>query len=179
MSTTDATVAEGCVPARYRESMPPGCSHLAALAALALTGASVAGCGAGDTATVASVPTAAPAPAATPQQVVRSFLTAAIARDLPTVRRLTTPAHFAMLRRAPDGELTNWLAVDDLRVGSPRRNPELVSSRRYPDVWYVPVTFTLRQREVITFNGGPTTWGYVVARRGPSQPWRITEEGVG
>lgn len=156
-----------------------------AIAALSMAAAPVmlTGCGATQSAgTVASVtvPQTTPATVArTPGQVVRVFLAAAIARDLPTVRSLTTARELAMLSAAPDGELTNWLAVEDLRVQTARRDPSLEPNRRYSDVRYVPVHVTLRQRERITFAGGPTTWGDIVVRNGPSEAWRIDAEGVG
>lgn len=116
---------------------------------------------------------------ARPREVVSAYLAALDAGDTSAALQLTTPRFQAALRAEVDSPLQNWVSVEGVRVGSPFKDKAVGSARRWREVLYVPVKFTLHQREEVSMRDGETNWGYVVVRNAPSDAWLIDDQGVG
>jgi hypothetical protein len=137
----------------------------------------VTGCGSGDPKSRVGIPPVG----ASPQEVVTAYVAAINAHDEEAGRRLSTP-HFAQQQEGTeDNQFRNVVQISALQVETPISDGgyESPDGRRYQDAVYVPVTFTLKQREVVSMPDGHTSWGYVLVRTGTDQPWRINDHGVG
>jgi Domain of unknown function (DUF4829) len=137
----------------------------------------ITGCGSEGSKSQVSIPPVG----ASPQEVVTAYIAAINAHDEEAGRKLSTP-HFAQQQdHVQDNQFTNVVEISKLQVGTPTRNGghESADGRRYQDAVYVPVTFTLKQREVVSMLDGHTSWGYVLVRTGADQPWRINDHGHG
>ncbi|SEG89829.1 protein of unknown function [Thermomonospora echinospora] len=118
---------------------------------------------------------------ASPQEVVTAYVAAINAHDKEAGRRLSTP-HFAQQQEGgEDDQFRNIVEISHLQVQTPLSNGghESADGKRYQDAVYVPVTFILKQREVVSMPNGHTAWGYILVRTGADQPWRINDHGVG
>ena len=117
-----------------------------------------------------------PANDAAPEEVVRVYLEALGAHDCDTALALTTPTKGASW-------CTSVARITDAQVRKHVVEEPAWSGHAAPDaVVNVPVTFDIRWR---MFNGdismpaGPMTWGYLLVRSSPTEPWRIFAEGNG
>ncbi|MBC6463903.1 DUF4829 domain-containing protein [Actinomadura alba] len=117
---------------------------------------------------------------ASPQDVVSAYVEAINAHDSAAGRALST-SHFAdQLDGMQDNPFKNVIEISKLRVEAPIPNGnESPDGKRYHSAVYVPVKFTLKQREVVSMPDGDTTWGYVLVRAGADEPWRINDNGTG
>lgn len=156
-------------PGLYGVRMP----LLVLLAGIAL----VTGCGSGGPKPRVGIPPVG----ASPQEVVTAYIAAINAHDEETGRRLSTPRFARQQEGVQDNQFRNVVEISKLQVGTPVPNGdhESTDGGRYQDAVYVPVTFTLRQREVVSMPDGHTSWGYILVRAAADQPWRINGHGVG
>jgi hypothetical protein len=123
---------------------------------------------------------AVPPADASAQDVVRAYVAAVNAHDLDTAKRLLTPRWAATVAKQNDGWFTNLVSITDLTVADPMPQAAADSSRLdYRDVTYVPVEFTLRQRNQDSMPDGHTVWGFTLARNSATERWLIDNEGVG
>lgn len=125
---------------------------------------------------------AAPSEDASAEDVTAAYVAALNARDRDTV---------AALRQ--DGEAPSWAFGSVLLEGratfadvTVSRAGEDVTGAPITDevtVAYVPVHFNLERTWApfpdVSMAEGPTSWGYLLERRSASEPWRITDQGVG
>ena len=82
-----------------------------------------------------------------------------------------------MVRSEVDG-LANIVSITDLvmRTPIPERGAG-TAAEGYRQVVFVPVQFTLRQRQAMSMPDGPTVWGYLLARNKDTERWLIADEG--
>jgi len=120
-----------------------------------------------------------PAPSASPETVVRTYLAALNAHDCTTATEL-----WAGDQRDIAGSWCTGVAeLTGISLGAPSTEPPGNSSN-HPDqsVTEVPVTFDLRWRR---WHGDPslpegrTTWGYLLAQDAQTSAWRIVDNGTG
>jgi hypothetical protein len=124
---------------------------------------------------VHSVPV--PPASASPDLVVKTYLAAVIARDLDTVRAISSPEYFEVDRNAPDSPICNWISIKDISVSTPV--PDTYEPGGYKDVNRVLVEFVVQQREEITWENGRVVWGYLLGRNSVAERWRIISAGLG
>lgn len=113
-----------------------------------------------------------PSDSATPEEVVATYLRAVDAHDCATAQALTT----SDARDIATGWCREVADLADIEVGD-----ALPDSRRRGTT-DVEVSFDLDWRlfhDDGSLPEGPTTWGYILVRRTPDGPWRITDQGTG
>ena len=120
---------------------------------------------------------AVPGRAATPEEVVRAYLSALDAHDCDTatqvVARESRPATASMC-----GDVGGVRRADDRRASA--GEPVSAGLPAGTQVVEVPVTLDVDWRLLHgAGERGPHAWGYVLARTSSGQPWRIVDEGAG
>jgi hypothetical protein len=112
-----------------------------------------------------------PPDSATPEQVVRAYVTALNAHDCGTARDLTVPEEWSY----SDGWCDDVASLENFDiVGSVSPTPDRVES--------VGVTFDLDWRFLHgdgSMPEGRTAWGYELQRTSADAPWRIVGQGMG
>lgn len=116
---------------------------------------------------------------ATPEQVVEAYTDALDGHDCETAQALTAHAFRARAEVWCD-DIAN---LSDVQIGNHSfERPGYSGSSSHDEVADVGVSFNLDFRP---FHGdgsmseGFTSWGYLLKRRSPENPWRIFGEGVG
>jgi hypothetical protein len=122
-----------------------------------------------------------PTAQATPEEVARAWIDAANARDLGTMRAIASedradhfvPSYVDLLTQQD-------LVVTDDSIGR-ARDYWLAGTRLkgWQQVQYVPVQFRVLQSDGSFSPTSRTTWGYVFARNGDDERWRLVDQGVG
>lgn len=150
--------------------------------------AMAAGCG-GEAPTTASdrTPSAqasAVAASTPPAAVVRAYLMAWHAEDVTAMDALSTPQMGeanALIRNAGPAVRHRFSDIRILQVRRIEARPELISSasRGYSQVARVLVEMGVRQRPIVTWTDGRHPWGFELVREVDSDPWRISDQGLG
>ncbi len=129
-----------------------------------------------------------PAADATPEQVVAAYVEALDSHDCGTAEKLaatsksTSTAQWCRnVSRMADVRVSDAIseASEYSDPAGLRSSTNQMASR---EVMYVPVTFDLQWRIFqldSSMSEGPTSWGYLLERGSPSDPWRIFDEGIG
>lgn len=109
---------------------------------------------------------ATPAPAASPEDVVRAYVAAVNAKDCSTAKELAPGSA---------GQWCGHVRLDDLQVtGTSDEAHEGDPSRQ---VKHVSVQFTLHGGDG-SMGEGRNGWGYLLDRTGPDGAWRIDDQGM-
>lgn len=112
---------------------------------------------------------------ASPEQVVQTYLEAMNAWDVDTINALVVRDH---LRRSRFD--SRWTVSE---IGVATATPESVSGGTAAEGWgqavRVAVTFrTIHAPDITIPEGEQMSWGYLLVRRGDTDPWRIIDQGV-
>ncbi|HEU4369011.1 MAG TPA: hypothetical protein VFV05_12385 [Methylomirabilota bacterium] len=117
-----------------------------------------------------------PADDAAPVVVVRAYLDALDAHDLDTARAVLTPERRVAVEQSQGNWFVNLRSVRNVRldpaVDAPHSRGAYRQAVRVPAELDVTLFFETAGRE-----GGSLTWGFVLVRNGPEEPWRIADEG--
>jgi hypothetical protein len=112
-----------------------------------------------------------------PQALVRDYVAAVNRYDESAAFALMTPDYAMQVRSQVDG-LANVVSITDLVVSAPRTaGGPGTRAAAYHEAVFVPVTFTLHQRQVVSMPDGHHAWGYLLVRNRSTEPWRINDEG--
>ncbi|HVF06704.1 MAG TPA: hypothetical protein VNA20_17840 [Frankiaceae bacterium] len=115
-----------------------------------------------------------PPSTATPDEVVRAYIAAIDAGDIPTAKALVTPEHAAQVEAYEDSWYDTVISITDLRVEPPRlETPPGVT----PQLMWVRVYFDMRERPRFWQKKDDQIWGYQLVRNGPDDRWLIRGEG--
>ena len=116
-----------------------------------------------------------PAESAPPEEVVRTYLKAVIARDIDTARCLSTPEFADQEESVIDSPFCDW--TDLTTVTTCPCHPDSDDTGRYTTVMSVPVRLDLQRRG----QAAPEdfSWGYWLEKESPRERWRIYESGEG
>ena len=122
---------------------------------------------------------ALPAPDATQELVVATYLDALNAHDCDTAEALMT--------EGAEHQARSWCedvaSLGDVGVlAHSRELPEWSGHAGTDEVVRVPVTFDLSWRPLHddgSMDEGATSWGYLLMRDSEDSPWRIADQGVG
>lgn len=125
----------------------------------------------------AAVGVAAPRDDASPQDVVRAFVADVNAHDERAAKRLLTPGLRSAYSDGAD-DLDNVVSMTDLVVTPPTVDGDGRPLTADSLTVHVPVSFILRQQQVVSMEDGPTDWGYLLVRERVGAPWRIYDQGV-
>jgi hypothetical protein len=122
---------------------------------------------------------AVPAPTATPEKVVKTYLDALNAHDCDTaVSLMTESAKDSAKSWCEDVASLTDIDVSDHFTESPKDSGHSAPS----EVANVPVTFHLNWRPFHddgSMGEGATAWGYLLVRDSTDAPWRIFDQGTG
>ena len=115
---------------------------------------------------------------AEPHTVVRAYLDALDAHDLDTAGALLTPEYRRQVGRTSGNWFANLRSVRQVRLAPAEdaRSGYGVGSR-YRHAVRVPATLDLRLFFDQPAGDGPMTWGFVLVKNQPGDPWRIADEG--
>jgi hypothetical protein len=110
---------------------------------------------------------------ASPEDVVRVYLTARNAGDVDTVNAIVVHDYMRLSRSD-----RRWV-VGDIDI-SPATPEGLQGTRAegWAQAVRVDVNFTTRQAPDMTIPVGPTAWGYLLVRNADSERWRIIDQGI-
>ncbi len=121
---------------------------------------------------------AVPGRAATPEEVVRAYLSAPRRPRLRHRPRRSWPASPARRRASMCGDVGGVRRADVRRASA--GEPVSAGLPAGTQVVEVPVTLDVDWRLLHgAGERGPHAWGYVLARTSSGQPWRIVDEGAG
>ncbi|APH01201.1 hypothetical protein ASJ30_06290 [Janibacter indicus] len=122
-----------------------------------------------------------PTAQATPEEVARAWIDASNARDLDTMRAIVSeeraehfvPSYVDLLSQRD-------LIVAEDSIGNARAyNRTGTRLGDWRQVQYVPVQFRVLQSDGSFSATSRTSWGYVFARNGDDERWRLVDQGVG
>jgi hypothetical protein len=117
-----------------------------------------------------------PADDAAPDLVVRAYLDALDAHDLDTARALLTPERRAAVEQSRGNWFVNLRSVRNVRLAPPVDTP--YGQGGYRQAVRVPAKLDVTLFfEPAEDDQGTFTWGFVLVRNTPSEPWRIADEG--
>lgn len=116
-----------------------------------------------------------PAENAPPEDVVRTYLKAVVARDIDTARRLSTPEFADREESVIDSPFCDWTDITAATIYP--CHPDLDGTGRYTTVMNVSIRLELKSRD----RDAPYdySWGYWLERDSPRKSWRIFESGEG
>jgi hypothetical protein len=148
-------------------------STASAAVVLALLGIVIAGATWWGTAPSAEIPV--PPTSASPEQFVRSYLAAANAHDVDTMNALTEGGQAGGASRFRP----TW-TMRDVHISPATPDPWIGDSNTtYTDLVHVDVDLHIIRGHDLNFpDDSDTYWGYILARRSPTSPWRIVDQGV-
>jgi hypothetical protein len=115
------------------------------------------------------------AESASPEDTVRTYLQAVVARDIDTARRLSTPEFADREESFPDSAFCDWTDITAATIHP--AHPDVDGTGRYTTVMNVSVRLELKSRD----RDAPYeySWGYWLERDPPRKSWRIFESGEG
>lgn len=113
-----------------------------------------------------------PAASATPEAVVRAYVSALDAKDIAAAGKMLTSRHAEDVARATDSWFTNVRSLRALSVTPARTDPD------HPGKVRVDVQLDLQMRSEISMSNGRTTWGYFLERDHADGRWLIADEGI-
>ena len=123
---------------------------------------------------------AMPPPDASPRTVVQTYLAALDGHDRVTAAALLEPLWRRTVEHEVDPMLTNVKHLRVRHISAPTPT-SLMHDGAYRG-WQttsVQVVFILSQYHAQSMPNGTNDWGYVLARKSASTPWRIVDEGQG
>ncbi|MEU8142615.1 hypothetical protein [Nonomuraea sp. NPDC048901] len=116
-----------------------------------------------------------PAENASPEDTVRAYLQAVVARDIDVARRLSTPEFADREESFADSAFCDWTDITAMTIWP--GHPDSDGTGRYTTVIQVSVKLELKKRG----REAPDdfSWGYWLEREPPTERWRIFESGEG
>ncbi|MEU0565786.1 hypothetical protein ABZ297_10390 [Nonomuraea sp. NPDC005983] len=116
-----------------------------------------------------------PAESASPEEVVRAYLRAVMARDLDTARHLSTSEFADREESVYDSSFCDWTSLGAVTVWP--AHPDVDGTGRYTTVMRVSVELELQTRGRDASED--FSWGYLLERASPKERWRIFDSGEG
>jgi len=117
---------------------------------------------------------AAPGAAASPEEVVRTYVEAYNHRDFSTMRRIYPSRPYS--RRQVLGTMHDLVVVDSRSLTSAEDGNPPVPGRSYHRV-RVTLRFSGLLGSDLAYENGPNGWAYLLERESSTEPWRIADHG--
>ncbi|MER5624577.1 hypothetical protein ABT061_26450 [Streptosporangium sp. NPDC002544] len=118
-----------------------------------------------------------PAAGSSPDRVVRAYLDALSARDIDTMRAISSANFFERQAGGPDAAICNLISLEKISIGTP--HSDVYGPGGYRQVRTVLVSFVMEQHEEVSMENGWNAWGYILGRNSVHEPWLIIDAGVG